>query len=177
MLGNVVPLWEVMLAAIKLGAVVIPASTLLQPADLADRITRGHVRHVVAEAAYVPKFAGVPGEWTRVAVGTEGHFVRNLREQAALRGVEVVHLADVPDEAHAGCGCATMSRNDPPHLVALLALLAKGKAPDLNRVLPGDMVDEISGARERLDVAGQAGVARDARRALERMIEITEAAG
>src|SRR5215475_2060698 len=36
MLGNIVPLWEVMLAAIKLGAVVIPASTLLQPADLTD---------------------------------------------------------------------------------------------------------------------------------------------
>ena len=31
MLGNVVPLWEVMLAAMKLGAVVIPASTLLTP--------------------------------------------------------------------------------------------------------------------------------------------------
>ena len=28
MLGNVVPLWEVMLAAMKLGAVVIPATTL-----------------------------------------------------------------------------------------------------------------------------------------------------
>src|SRR4029079_5115361 len=28
-LGNVPPLWEVMLAAIKLGAVVIPATTLL----------------------------------------------------------------------------------------------------------------------------------------------------
>ena len=35
MLGNVVPLWEVILAAMKLGAVIIPASTLLQPADLA----------------------------------------------------------------------------------------------------------------------------------------------
>ncbi len=30
MLGNIVPLWEVMLAAMKLGAVIIPASTLLQ---------------------------------------------------------------------------------------------------------------------------------------------------
>src|SRR6201995_3251027 len=38
MLGNIVPLWEVMLAAIKLGAIVIPASTLLQPADLEDRV-------------------------------------------------------------------------------------------------------------------------------------------
>jgi acetyl-CoA synthetase len=55
----------------KLGAVVIPASTLLQPADLADRITRGHVRHVIAEVAQVPKFAGLTGEWTRIAVGTD----------------------------------------------------------------------------------------------------------
>jgi acetyl-CoA synthetase len=69
MLGNVAPLWEIMLAAIKLGAVVIPASTLLQPADLADRVSRGEVRHVVAEAASVPKFAGIPGDWTRVVVG------------------------------------------------------------------------------------------------------------
>ncbi len=111
----------------------------------------------------------------RVAVGTEGHFVRNLREQAALRGVTVVHLADVPGEPNAGCGCATMSRNDPPHLVALLDLLRQGRAPDLNRVLPGDMIDEVSGARERLDASGQARIASDARRALERMIEITEA--
>jgi acetyl-CoA synthetase len=69
MLGNVVPLWEVMLAAMKLGAVIIPASTLLQPADLTDRIARGEVRHVVAEAAQAPKFAEVPGDWTRVVVG------------------------------------------------------------------------------------------------------------
>src|SRR5215469_13529905 len=69
MLGNVVPLWEVMLAAMKLGAVVIPASTLLQPADLTDRISRGEVRHVIAEAPQVPKFASVPGGWTRVVVG------------------------------------------------------------------------------------------------------------
>src|SRR5580693_3201004 len=69
MLGNVVPLWEVMLAAMKLGAVIIPASTLLQPADLADRVSRGDVRHVVAEQAQAAKFAGVPGDWTRVVVG------------------------------------------------------------------------------------------------------------
>src|ERR1700722_6080912 len=34
MLGNVIPLWETMLAAMKLGAVVIPATTLLNTADL-----------------------------------------------------------------------------------------------------------------------------------------------
>jgi acetyl-CoA synthetase len=69
MLGNIVPLWEIMLAAMKLGAVIIPASTLLQPGDLEDRIERGHVRHVIAEAALAPRFAGIAGDWTRVAVG------------------------------------------------------------------------------------------------------------
>jgi acetyl-CoA synthetase len=68
MLGNVVPLWEVMLAATKLGAVIIPASTLLQPADLADRIDRGEVRHVLADTAQIPKFREISGGWTRVAV-------------------------------------------------------------------------------------------------------------
>ena len=49
-LGNVGPLWEVMLASIKLGAVVIPATTLLPEADLADRIRRGNVKVVVTAA-------------------------------------------------------------------------------------------------------------------------------
>src|SRR4028118_826168 len=43
LLGNVVPLWETMLAAMKLGAVVIPASPLLTPEELQDRLERGHV--------------------------------------------------------------------------------------------------------------------------------------
>ena len=41
MLGNVAPLWECMLAAMKLGAVVVPATTLLTAADLAERVARG----------------------------------------------------------------------------------------------------------------------------------------
>jgi quinolinate synthase len=113
---------------------------------------------------------------SRIVVGTEGHFVRNLAEQTALKGTEVVNLADVPvPELQAlGCGCATMSRNDPPHLVAILDLLRRGSAPEINRVLPGDVVDEVSGWRERLDAEERDHLARDARRALERMIEITE---
>jgi acetyl-CoA synthetase len=69
MLGNQGELWETILAAMKLGAVIIPASTLLQPADLADRVARGQVRHVVTDTAQAPKFANVPGDWTRVVVG------------------------------------------------------------------------------------------------------------
>ena len=47
MLGNVPPLWETMLAMIKLGAVIIPATTLLTANDVADRIARGRVKHIV----------------------------------------------------------------------------------------------------------------------------------
>jgi acetyl-CoA synthetase len=69
MLGNVAPLWECMLAAMKLGAVIIPATTLLTRDDLADRFARGRVRHVVAGAADAGKFAELPGDYTRIAVG------------------------------------------------------------------------------------------------------------
>jgi len=69
MLGNIAPLWEVILATMKLGAVIIPASTLLGPLDLADRIRRGEVRHVITESGLTPKFRDLPGTWTRVAVG------------------------------------------------------------------------------------------------------------
>jgi acetyl-CoA synthetase len=71
MLGNVVPLWELMLASIKLGAVVIPASTLLARDDLLDRFARGGVRHVVAGAADAAKFDDIPGDYTRIVVGGE----------------------------------------------------------------------------------------------------------
>jgi acetyl-CoA synthetase len=69
MLGNIVPLWEVMLAAMKLGAVVIPATTLLTPTDLADRFARGRVRHVVCAGADAAKFDGLDASVTRIAVG------------------------------------------------------------------------------------------------------------
>src|ERR1700732_2633307 len=72
MLANVAPLWEVILAAMKLGAVIIPASTLLQPADLRDLIARGRVRHVITDTSQVAKFGGIPGHWTRVAVPAGG---------------------------------------------------------------------------------------------------------
>ena len=51
MLGNVIPLWDLMLATMKLGAVMIPATSLLTTNDLRDRFTRGRVRHVVTAAA------------------------------------------------------------------------------------------------------------------------------
>ncbi|MDT0399042.1 MULTISPECIES: AMP-binding protein [Streptomyces] len=69
MLGNQAELWETALAAMKLRAVVIPATPLLGPADLRDRVERGRVRHVIARTADTAKFDEVPGDYTRVAVG------------------------------------------------------------------------------------------------------------
>jgi acetyl-CoA synthetase len=69
MLGNELPLWEVMLAAMKLGAVLIPATALLTADDLRDRLERGEVRHVVAASAQTGKFDGIAGDCTRISVG------------------------------------------------------------------------------------------------------------
>lgn len=69
MLGNQVELWETALAAMKLRAVVIPATPLLGAADLRDRVERGRVRHVVVRSEDTEKFDEVPGRYTRLAVG------------------------------------------------------------------------------------------------------------
>ncbi len=85
MLGNVVPLWETMLAAMKLGAVVIPASTLLTQADLLDRFARGRVRHVVAGPAEATKFEGIGKGLTLICTGEAPgwHRFEALREAQA----------------------------------------------------------------------------------------------
>ena len=69
MLGNQVELWETILATMKLGAVIIPATPMLGPADLVDRVERGDARHVVVPSAHATKFDDVPGAYTRIAVG------------------------------------------------------------------------------------------------------------
>src|SRR3954453_3048604 len=70
LLGNVVPLWETMLAAIKLGVVVIPATTLLTTDELRDRLERGRAKAVVAAQDQVAKFADLGAdELVRIVVG------------------------------------------------------------------------------------------------------------
>ncbi|GAA1238716.1 AMP-binding protein [Kitasatospora nipponensis] len=69
MLGNQVELWESMLAVMKLGAVIMPTTAALGPADLADRIERSGAAHVLANAADTAKFEAVPGSYTRSVVG------------------------------------------------------------------------------------------------------------
>jgi acetyl-CoA synthetase len=69
MLGNQVELWETILAAMKLGAVIIPATTLLGPADVRDRLDRGRAKHVIVGSAVASVFDDVDGGYTRIAVG------------------------------------------------------------------------------------------------------------
>jgi acetyl-CoA synthetase len=69
MLGNVEPLWVSMLAAMKLGAVVIPTTTLLSRDDLRDRLERGKVRLVIAASEHAPLFAEAGYAAAAVSVG------------------------------------------------------------------------------------------------------------
>lgn len=69
MLGNVASLWEIMLGLIRLGAVMIPSSTLLKREDLADRLDRGKVKAIVADVSLVGRFDGLAEAPLRFAVG------------------------------------------------------------------------------------------------------------
>jgi quinolinate synthase len=113
----------------------------------------------------------------RYAIGTENHMVTNLKQYCKDLNIEVVNLAEAPisnTEKGLGCGCATMSRNDPPHLVALVDLLRQGKALPYNEVKAGDVVNEFTGSRHRLPHQDQQWVIKNAKKALEMMIQITE---
>jgi acetyl-CoA synthetase len=93
LLGNQVELWETTLAAMKLGAVLIPATTLLGPDDLRDRVERGDVGAVIARSEIASRFDEVHGGYLRIAVGDP--------VQGWLRYSDTVtSLADFsPDEA------------------------------------------------------------------------------
>lgn len=75
LLGNVVPLWETMLACIKLSVVVIPATTLLTPDELRDRLDRGRAKAVVAAQDQVGKFASLGADrLVRIVVGASSTY-------------------------------------------------------------------------------------------------------
>jgi acetyl-CoA synthetase len=69
MLDNVLPLWEIMLACIKLGAVLVPSTLLLSQADILDRIERGGIKHLVVDSAQTAKFEGMDASLTRISIG------------------------------------------------------------------------------------------------------------
>jgi acetyl-CoA synthetase len=69
MMGNDVALWELMLAGIKLGAVISPATTLLTRDDLVDRIVRGNVKVVITNLR--EKFATIPRTFLAISLGEQ----------------------------------------------------------------------------------------------------------
>lgn len=71
MLPNVATTWETILACMKLGVVVVPATPQLTPTDLADRFDRGGIRHVVTNGDGAAKFSGLGGDYTRLVVGAD----------------------------------------------------------------------------------------------------------
>ena len=83
MLPNVVPLWEITLAVMKLGAVISPATTQLAGADLQDRIDRGEMRHVITDAAGTGKFDGIRGGFTRITTGSVAGWIAYADADAA----------------------------------------------------------------------------------------------
>jgi acetyl-CoA synthetase len=102
MLGNEVPLWETMLAAIKLGAVVIPATTLLSGADLADRLARGRVRWIVTNATGCARVQALDPMLTldvgRVLVGAAGAEGGEAVARPPAGWIHYAHSARAPEE-------------------------------------------------------------------------------
>ncbi|MCU1517170.1 MAG: AMP-dependent synthetase and ligase, partial [Pseudarthrobacter sp.] len=94
MLGNQVELWELMLAGIKLGIVLIPTTTLMGPADLADRVERGEAGWAAVGSSHLAKFAGVPGHYTLIEIPDGGTGTRaEAATPAALQYAEAATAA------------------------------------------------------------------------------------
>jgi len=91
MLPNCVELWETMLACMKLGAVIVPATLQLTIADLEDRVARGMTRLAVVDASVREKVAEVTGFTTKVIVGGEADGFH------AFRASETASAAFEPD--------------------------------------------------------------------------------
>jgi len=103
MLGNQVELWQVMLGVMKLGAVILPTTTAVGPAELADRIARGGARFVVCNPQEVTKFDEVPGEYVRIATSSirdsahAGGWL-DLRDAFAAPAGPVAHPGTTPSD-------------------------------------------------------------------------------
>ncbi|MGH3413725.1 MAG: AMP-binding protein [Marmoricola sp.] len=97
MLGNQVELWEVMLGIIKLGAVIMPTTTALGPADLTDRVERGAAAMVVCNPADAAKFADVPGDYARVCTGPVEGWV-DLHAASELGEPTIEHPGTGPED-------------------------------------------------------------------------------
>lgn len=72
MLGAESAIWETMLAAMKLGATVIPTSTLLSDEEITDRLDRSQVKMLITSSDQISKLKTLAPQIIKVVVdGTE----------------------------------------------------------------------------------------------------------
>ncbi|MGH8778359.1 AMP-binding protein [Paraburkholderia sp.] len=96
MLPNRVELWDVMLAAMKLGAIVLPATTQLSADDVRDRVQIGGAQHVVVDSAETGKFDALDAGITRLVAGAHRDGWISL---AAAYDAPAVFVPDAPTRA------------------------------------------------------------------------------
>lgn len=95
MLDNQLAVWESQLAAMKLGVVVVPTFTTVSGADLADRVERAGVRHVLTTPELTGGFEWLPGHVTRICAGR----VRGWLALDDLRSAPAGFTPDAPTRA------------------------------------------------------------------------------
>lgn len=78
MVGNEVPLWEVMLGAIKLGCPIIPTTTLMMPAELRDRLQRSEAKIMITEPELADRVEPETGNGLRILTHGEREGWRSL---------------------------------------------------------------------------------------------------
>ena len=99
MLGNQVELWELMLAGIKLGIVLIPTTTLMGPADLKDRVERGEAAWAAVGSSNIGKFADVPGGYRLIEVGAAGTGQPGVLQYSDAAAASAEFTPDAPTQA------------------------------------------------------------------------------
>ena len=70
-LPNVAAIWELMLAAIKIGAVIVPTTTLATESEIRDRLARSGARIVVTDETAIDRIPP-DAEVKRILVGGQG---------------------------------------------------------------------------------------------------------
>jgi len=69
MLGNQVSLWVTMLAAMKLGAITVPTTTLSTADDIRARVAQAGVSYIVTSRDCLDKLSKIPADVVRIVTG------------------------------------------------------------------------------------------------------------
>ncbi|KAG1647330.1 Acyl-coenzyme A synthetase ACSM3, mitochondrial [Nymphon striatum] len=116
MLGNQAELWESMLAAMRIGVVVIPATTLLAGRDLADRFDRGGARMVLTNETGVASVDGLDAAALDGVVKVQSQWGATIRDGYG----QTETTAQVGNPPGAVLKAGSMGRPLPGYCIALL---------------------------------------------------------